>query len=179
MVVMLIWTAVVKRNVRYANLNDSNDINYRILTSMIVIMTRIMNVMMTILMSLIIERIIILWMKSMMIMIFLDTVEHITTITVTARMQFWINENQDEERRAVRGGKERKRENTRTNTVRLMEEWWRENDDGSGSASASAKSLFLSVCPCIWPMIYFISVYTSLSGLRWYYLLFNIYLKFI
>ena len=54
---------------------------------MIVIMTRIMNVM-TILMSLIMERIVILEMKSMMIMIFLDTVEHITTITVTARMQF-------------------------------------------------------------------------------------------
>ena len=55
---------------------------------MIVIMTRIMNVMTTILMSLIMERIIILEMKSMMIMILLDTVEHITTITVTARMQF-------------------------------------------------------------------------------------------
>ena len=69
-----------------------------------------MNVMTTILMSLIMERKVILEMKSMMIMIFLDTVEHITTITVTVRMQSWFNKNQDEERRAVRGGKEKREE---------------------------------------------------------------------
>ena len=49
-------------------------------------------------------------MKSMMIMILLDTVEHITTITVTVRMQSWFNKNQDEERRTVRKGKEKRKE---------------------------------------------------------------------